>query len=195
MVAPKINIRLKSRSRFLMRGVDIPGYIWQEPPFNFNPLDFGVGGDRIKEKVFDSEVQVKSLDRFLENPEYPSVYGVASAPSDQRAKYFAAFLVQNFLESAPLNATVRWDSLYGSFDNPGMSTEPSLLVITGLTPNSTPVKLEKARDLLEKHSGIPRIVVIAGEDPITFFMTKLFYRVNNLYFHSSALNKRRIEVV
>ena len=85
--------------------------------------------------------------------------------------------------------------LTGGFENKSLNAEPSLLVITGLTPNSTPVKLEKARDLLEKHSNIPRIVVMAGEDPITFFMTRLYYSVNSIYYHSSALVKQRVEIV
>lgn len=191
----KTLIKLKPRDRFLIRGVDVPGYIWQETPFRFDPMDFAVGGDRLKEKIFEGRLQRESLDRFLEDPTYPSVYGVASSPSDQRAKYFAAFLVQHYLEAAPLNRTVKWESLHGGFDNQAMNFEPSMLVISGLTPNATAVKLEKARDLLEKHSGIPRIVIIAGEDPITFFSTKLYYPVHNIYHYSSALVRRRVEVI
>ena len=87
-------IRLRARDRFLQRGINIPGYIWQESPFNFVPMDFAIGGDRLKEKFFDSDVQVKSLERWIEDPISPIVYGVGSSPSDQRAKYFAAYLVQ-----------------------------------------------------------------------------------------------------
>lgn len=190
-----MKIRLKSRDLFLQRGVNVPGYIWQEPAFKFVPLDFGVGGDRLKEKIFDADLQTTSLENWNEDPLRPVVYGVASAPSDQRAKYFAAYLVQIFLEQAPPNTSVLWEQLTGGFDNKAMTAEPSLLVMTGLTPNSTAVKLEKARDLLEKHSNIPRIVVIAGDDPITFFMTKLYYSVNSIYFHSSTLVKRVVETV
>lgn len=191
----RIHIRLKNRERFLERGIEIPGHIWQERPFNFNPLDFAVGGDRLKEKIYAAEVQAESLNRYLENPRLPVIYGCGSAPSDQRAKYFAAFLVQTFLERAPPNVTVKWENLTSSFDNPALSSEPSLLVLSGLTPNSTPVKLEKARDLLERHNSIPRIVVVAGEDPITYFSTRLYSAVNNIFFHSSTLVKRLVEVV
>lgn len=191
----RIQIKLKTRDRFLERGVDVPGHIWQEPPFFFKPLDFAIGNERLREKIFTSDVQESSLERFQADPTRPVVYGVGSEPSDQRAKYFAVYLVQLFLEAAPLNCTVKWDSLTGGFDNPSLNLEPSLLVLSGLTPNSTQVKLEKARDLLEKHSNIPRIVVVSGEDPVTFFMTRLYYSLNNIFFHSSTLIKRRVEVV
>ena len=194
-MAERIKIRLKARDRFLQRGINVPGYIWQESPFNFVPMDFAIGGDRLKEKFFDSDVQLKSLERWIEDPMVPIVYGVGSSPSDQRAKYFAAYLVQTFLEQAPANTTVLWEMLTGGFDNKAWTAEPSLIVITGLTPNSTQVRLEKARDLLEKHNNIPRIVVMAGEDPITFFMTRLYYSVNSIYYHSSSLVKQRIEIV
>ena len=191
----KTVVKLRNRERFLERGVDVPGYIWQERPFKFAPQDFVVNHERLNEKLFSSEVQEESLERFLDDPTANLVYGVATAPSDQRAKYFAAFLVQNYFDKAPPNRTVRWENLYSSFNNPAMDAEPSLLVITGLTPNAMPIKLEKARDLLEKHNNIPRIVVIAGEDPITYFSTKLYCAVNNIYFWSSNLVKRSVEVV
>lgn len=192
----KIHIKLKSRDKLLVRGVDIPGYIWQERPFLFAPQDFAVGNERLNDKIFSSDLQVESLERFKRAPRAPTVYGVASAPNDLKAKYFAAFLVQTFLDLAPPNSTVHWEQIYGSsFQNKALDLEPSLLVITGLCPNSSSTKLEKARDLLEKHSSIPRIVVIAGEDPITFFNTRLYTAVHNLFFSSSALAKRRVEVV
>lgn len=188
-------IKLRARDRFLQRGVEVPGYIWQERPFHFNPLPFAVGGDRMNERIFNPEIQLESLSRWRENPTKNIIYGVASAPSDLRAKYFAAFLVQVYINNAPPNTSIRWEPLYSSFNNPALMAEPSLLIITGLTPNSTPVKLEKARDLLEKHSGIPRIVVVSGEDPVTFFSTRLYSSLNSLYFHSSDLVKRTVEVV
>ena len=191
----RLQIKLKAREKFLIRGVDVPGYIWQERPFTFAPQDFAVGGERLHEKIYDSEVQTNSLARFLDKPTAPHVYGVASSPSDARAKYFAAFLVQTFLEKAPPNLVVKWEALYGNtFANPALDLEPSLIVITGLSPNSSNTKLEKARDLLEKHSSIPRIVVLAGEDPITFFATRLYSPIHNLYFHSASTVKRRVEI-
>lgn len=189
-----IKIKLEPRSFFLGHGVTVPGYLWAERPFKFNPTDFVVGGDRLQEKMFLSDVQYRSLEDFTENPNSPIVYGVASAPNDLCAKMVAAYLVQIFLHRNS-HCRVKWDQLYGNFDNKNLSSELDLLVITGLSPNSTNVKLEKARDLLEHHSDIPRIVVISGEDPITFFSTRLYSAVHSIYYHSSTLVKSKIEVV
>lgn len=192
---PKRIIKVKPRDFFMMRGIDIPGYIWQEPSFKFDPKDFGVGGGRLNEKIFESDIQTQSLDRFTEDPTAPIVYGVGSAPSDQRAKYFAAYLVQTFLEVAPLNATVLWETVYSGYKNTAIDASPSMLVVSGLTPNSDARKLEKARDLLEKNGDIPRIVIVAGEDPITFLSTRLFCSVKGIFFHCSPLSRRKVETI
>lgn len=195
-MSEKHYIKIKSRDKFLVRGLELPGSIWQEPPFKFDPIDFAVGDHRLNEKIFDGEVQVRSLDRFIEEPNAPYTYGVASDPSDSRARYFAAFLTQKFLEANPHNTSVHWEFLYGNgFKNAALDLEPSLLVINGLSPNASTTKLEKARDLLQKHQNIPRIVVIAGEDPITFFMNRLYMPIQNIYFHSSKAVKRKVEIV
>jgi hypothetical protein len=52
------------------------------------------------------------------------------------------------------------------------------LIISNINETSTPHKLEKVRDILEKYSECPRIVVMSGSDPLTFFGTKLFYQIN-----------------
>ena len=192
----RIHVKLKPREKFLVRGVEIPGYLWQEKPFVFNPQDFAIGNERLNDKIYFGETQTDSFLRFKENPRHPCIYGVASAPNDIKAKQFAAFLVQTFLENAPPNTTVLWEQLYGNtFKNSALEAEPSLIVITGLSPTSSNTKLEKARDLIEKHSNIPRIVVIAGEDPITFFSTRLYSPIHNLYFHSLAIVKRKVDVI
>jgi hypothetical protein len=187
-------IKLESKDFFYTHGVSVPGNLWAERPFKFNPSDFVVGGDRLQEKMFLADVQATSLERFVEDPEAAIIYGVASAPNDSNAKVFAAYLVQTYLQHKG-HARVKWEQLYGDFSNKSLSYDYDLLVITGLTPNSTNVKLEKARDLLEHHCDIPRIVVIAGEDPITYFSTRLYKTVNNIYYHSSKLVKSKIEVV
>jgi hypothetical protein len=188
-------IKLRPREFFLERGITIPGYIWQERPFTFKPDDFAVGGDRLQERIFSADKQEDSLQRWVDDPTRAIIYAVASAPSDQRAKFFATYLVQKFIANAPLNRTVRWEALTSDFKNAALEAEPSLLVITGLTPNSQPSKLEKARDLLERHHSIPRIVVIAGEDPITFMSTRLYSSLHSMYFYSSTLVKRKVEIL
>lgn len=191
-------ILLRERGKFLAKGINIPEYVWRTKPFAFAPATFGVSNERLNEKLIGPEVQKKSLASFIDNPLAPCIYGVASAPSDDRAKYFAAYLVQQFVQNVPPSKNrILWHYLYADFKNPLIANDeqPSLLVITGLTPNSTPPKLEKARDLLEHYCDIPRIVVIAGEDPITFFASRLYFKLTHLFFHCDSIVKRTVQTV
>ena len=49
----------------------------------------------------------------------------------------------------------------------------SMLIIANVGLDSTPQKIGKVRDLLEKYDHIPRIVVVNGSDPVTFFAEKI----------------------
>ena len=152
----------------------------------------------MNEKVIGSDVQEKSLQNFIDNPLAPCIYGVGSAPSDEKAKYFAAYLIQQYVLGVPAHRNrVCWQYLYSNFDNPIITRgeTPGLIVLTGLTPNSSPVKLDKARDILEHFSDVPRIVVIAGEDPLTYFSTRLYFKLTHLFFTSEKIVKRRVEVI
>ena len=72
--------------------------------------------------------------------------------------------------------------------------KPSLLVLSNVPSNSTNVKLEKLRDILESYSSVPRIVVTTGEDPITFFNQKLFLPLNYACYLTTSLVKKTIEL-
>lgn len=196
---PKKRIKLRPQSFFLERGVEIPGYVWREPSFIFNPQSFALTDERLQPKIYDESYQFKSLDRFEADPTAPVVYAVASEPNDAKAMYFAAYLAQVMLENTPAQVPcrIKWERVFADFKNELLYSEASLsmLILSNLTPNSTATKLEKTRDLLEMYAGIPRIVVISGEDPITFFSRKLYYKVNSIFHHSAALMKRKVEVV
>ena len=188
-------IKLPNREWFLTHSAEIPGHVWRKGPFKFDPLDFAVKDERLNEKIFEGRLQLESLESFRADPLKPIIYGVGSAPDDATAKFFAAYLAHLFLSVTHRSKTIHWETLYGGFDNPALQVKPDLLIITNLTPASSNHRIEKARDLLEFHSEIPRIVVIAGEDPITFCSTKLFCPINKIFFHSASIVRRKVEVV
>lgn len=189
-------VRIPKREWFAAHGVDIPGYVWQEAKFTFQPKDFMLEHPRLKTKNIDSDVQISSLERFIADPEAACTYGVGSEPTDSPALYFAAYLA--FIHTLKRPQSVVWTSMQGNWKNK-LIEEPDdsagLLVITGLAENSSHIKLEKTRDLLVAYAHIPRIVVVAGEDPISFFSTKLHHKVTDIYFHSSALANRKHETI
>ncbi len=188
-------IKIPNNDWYAQRGVAVPGRVWQQGKFRFSPRDFAPDAVQLKDKIYDANIQTDSLTRFLENPSYPGTYGVASEPNDAMAMYFAAYLVSEFTKIKPHG--VVWHSLTSGFDNPLIEDPVSaeLLVISNLTKDSSKTRLEKARDLLEFYAHIPRIVVIAGDDPVSFFSTKLYFKLTHLFFAGSQNFKRRVEVV
>ena len=57
-----------------------------------------------------------------------------------------------------------------------------LLVLNNLAENSTVEKIEKARDLCTLYADIPRVVVVAGIDPMVFSIEKLHLTPQRVLF-------------
>ena len=175
----------------------IPGYVWRTPKFVFRPNDYYLEHPRLQNKEIDSFIQLKSLKSFIENSTYPGVYGVGSDPTDGPALYFAAYLAATFLALNP-RASIKWHSLMGyknTLLEEGAPEHLDLLIITNVTEQSSQHRVEMLRDLLVHYADIPRIVVMGGEDPVTFFSTKLHLKLTHLFFNSGSVVKRAIEVL
>ncbi len=179
----------------------VPGWVWKCGKFRWMPQDFGTENERMKERVIDSSKQDQSIGMFLDDPTTPMLYCVAGSPDDRQALYFAAYLVQEFQKRS--REEVVWHNLYGGFDNPVLRKyddtevlrDPGMLVLTNLSPKSTNTKLDKTRDLVTRFANIPRVLVVAGEDPISFCCARLNIEVNGIaYFRGNAL-KQRIETI
>jgi hypothetical protein len=184
----------------LIRSI-VPGSVWRQRPFKWEPQPFAPESERLKDTIKDETLQNRSLRLFTDDPTLPMIYCVAGTPDDSKAKYFAAYLVSLHLEKLKSKARVVWQSLYGGFDNPlfkdyGYYSEddPTLIVMSNLSPTATGTKLDKCRDNLERFANIPRIVVVAGEDPFSFMATRLYAPINALAYFSEALMKKRVEV-
>lgn len=52
----------------------------------------------------------------------------------------------------------------------------NMLFLANLAVNSTQQKIEKARDLLQTHSHLPRVLIVAGGDPLEFCVEQLYMR-------------------
>lgn len=140
--------------------------------------------NRLIPKSVNIKKQIIVAEHLLDNAErYKGVFCVSSFPSDERAKFVATSIIANALDrqkkakksyNKPL-----WHRVYGGFRDELRDKSidiPSLLVLSNIdcTHNSS-IKIEKVRDILEKFEGIPRIIVLAGGDPITFFGNILHY--------------------
>lgn len=142
----------------------------------------------VHSKIVSIAKQTRALESIIENP-IRARYAVCfnSFPSDLLAKYLAVHVFNLAITSwqkrhKPGRSMPIWHRVYGGFvdtlRDKSSDEVPSLLVITNVNDSSSPIKLEKVRDLLEKYSNIPRIVVTSSKDPISFFATKLHYPVN-----------------
>lgn len=176
----------------------VPGHVWRTASFKWNPVPFVTESEQLNSKFIEPDKQDGSLVRFLDNPRVPMIYGISGSPDDSKAKYLAAYLVAAHIKALGSDANPIWNPMYGGFDNPLLTEDrapPTMLVLTNLTPNSTNFKLEKTRDLIERFPNIPRIIVIAGLDPMSFLATKLYVPVNGLAYLSEGLVKKQIEVI
>lgn len=130
----------------------------------------------------------------------PYLYVIASSPNDGKAKQVAACLMAYALEAQgrgvfPRSTRSRqmplWHIVTGAWADalrdakPG-TTRPSLLVLSNVTKESTPQKLEKLRDILELHNDTPRVLVITGTDPFTFVNTQLRMPVHRVMMLATA---------
>ena len=134
-------------------------------------------------KSISVKKQIAALDSLLNHPLKGSgITCITSFPSDVRAKVIAANIVNRAIDQQ-IKGAVRgkayplWHRLYGGFNDTlrdAKDLDPcSLLVLTNIGPDSTQQKLEKLRDLLERYDSIPKIVVVNGSDPVTFFAEKV----------------------
>lgn len=105
----------------------------------------------------------------------PIRLGISSVPSDLKAKYLAVHLLSRQLQtSEDISKPVRWLTLlHGN----KLQEQPSFLVLSNLTANSTNYRLEQARDILESVM-CPIIVVVGGIDCASFFRYKMHYPIN-----------------
>jgi hypothetical protein len=181
----------------------IPGSVWTCAPFKWDPQAFGVESERLNDKIVESQIQDDSLLRFMKNPTLPLIYGVSGNPDEVQARYFAAYLAHLHAQRLGREARIVWHPIYGGYRNELIDDykdkdsqyEPTMIILCNLASNSTQGKMEKARDILERFSTVPRVVVSAGEDPLSFLSTKMYCQCNALAYFSSSLIKRRVEVL
>lgn len=170
---------------FASKGVRVPHGFLDARPFLFDPEDITVGktGSYLKPRILSLEKQETGFSNWCAKPTKPIIYGAGSEPSDAAAKYFAVHLVQKYVEAVP-NRKVIFHHVYSGYSNPLIANEEpcTLLVLSGLSLDSSQSKIDKCVDLLEHYSSIPRIVICSGVDPVTFFSLRLKTKIHS-FFH------------
>lgn len=179
------NKRSKQMEKVLLsRGVDYTNLLRVNTGFSFAESLVRIDGNipNIVRQSVPIKKQYTAIQSILNNP-LKSKYtlGISSFPSDLRAKQLAIMIMRNAIVQMNKKHIKKeyplWHKLTGSYkdfirdmDDQMMA---SMLILSGITDESTALKVEKLRDILEKYPNIPRVVVIGGVDPITFFANKL----------------------
>lgn len=196
-------IRLTGNITKHMVSRGMPRDIMRMHPYNLSEYTVSIESvvDGMKTRKVSKKVQLENFEALLTKPfGRPYIMAVSSSPNDGKAKLLAAHFMEAAMKGQLDGAypkTTRgrelplWHTLTGSFYDrlrDGARDTPSMIVLSNITSLSSNVKLEKARDLLEQFNYIPRIVVIAGEDPVTFANTKLLIPINYV-LHLSVARK------
>lgn len=166
--------------------------------------------DGLKPKMISKQKQVDSFKKVYDKPlQSPYIYCISGRPNDLKAKLLAAFIMHkasNDLAALSIDEKTKrkmhlkskpvFHSMMGWSKNTLLeyNNSPALLVISNVPKGMTDYKKEKLRDVLEKYSDTPRIVVTAGHDPLTFFNSELFLSVNYVCYLSDSIVKKSHEI-
>lgn len=187
---PALRFKFEGKRQRIMKSRGADGVLFSG---SRNSFEFDVAAVRIKPDIpgivvrgISVKKQARHLATLFRNPlrGHP-IIGIGSFPSDLRARMLAlnimerAIAVQDMAKRGRL--AIRdyplWHKVYGGLGDPlrdkGLPDNPSMLIISNVDIDSTAFKIEKVRDILEKNTHIPRVVVVSGSDPMTFFARKL----------------------
>lgn len=107
---------------------------------------------------------------------------IGSMVTDDRAKFLAMSIMNEAIDQMKQGShrgklLPIWHRVMGGYQDELRDAKErrniSMLIIANVGPDSTPQKIEKVRDLLERYDHIPRIVVVNGSDPVSFFAEKI----------------------
>lgn len=181
------------RSKILrLRGVDHQCFHGQRNDFDVESCLSRIkcNLEYINVKSISVQKQTRWISKLLTTPLSGSpVVAISSYPTDLKAKLLACQILNSAVAIQSTSTTRKlsgkdlplWHRVFGGYkdslrDN-FAKKNPSMLVLTNITTESTQIKLEKVRDLLEMYDNIPRIVVLGGVSPVEFFATKLHYPI------------------
>ena len=158
----------------------LPGYLYAERPFKIEDavtnLVSTIDG---KPRTVAKRKQLDDIKAMLKCDK-PFTACIASKTNDLKAKVVAATLMLSVRRSHQ-DLQIKWHTLYGTYNDPLLKprrrwSENGLLILSNVDVDSTDLKRETLRDILELNHSIPRIVV-TRDCPITFFR-RIGYPIN-----------------
>lgn len=140
--------------------------------------------------------QFREFRKLIQDPitKHPIVC-ISSAVTDMRAKFLGLSLMNasiDFLRGRKTGKALPiWHKLFGGYSDVLRDAKErrnyGMIVLSNVAHDSTAMKLEKLRDLLEMYDNSTRVVVINGSDPISFFAEKVRMPLNYAFFLSNVV--------
>lgn len=187
----EIKVELEEVLMPRLRGFGMNWSCGVQKPFLLKPSSFTASIEGLKPKSFSQQKQLDTVARFLEDPTGPHIIAISSAPNDGQSKLLAAFLMQAHLKNNQFSRP-KWHDITGGFSNPLLEDPDrcTMLVINNVGVDSTNIKKEKFRDILETYSDIPIVVVVNGSDGFTFMTRDMRKPVSGVVYLTNQLVKR-----
>lgn len=170
------------RSKLVKRGA---------PTSAFSPILFDVQDRLVRISADIERLSVRNISPERQAAKLKNVYEsvldtnyilvINSFPSDTVAKHLALSLMYQayymFLKKKAMPRYSKrmltpplWHRVYNTYRSPLIDEKqnPCMLVLSNIVDESTPLKFDKVRDLLDAYDDVPRILVAAPTDPVTF---------------------------
>jgi hypothetical protein len=205
----KTRIKIHKDFATALKDQGVPWSVFAEREFALEQACANISyeADRMKPVIYKKSEQLQDFLSVISEPfNKPYLYVISGKPADTQACAVAAvILIAASMAHSRLRAEQpshryarmnkpRWVKLSNDFkDNVhDANWKPAMMVLSNITPNSSALKLEKVRDLLEFYDNIPRVVVVNEYDPITFLNHKIHYKADHIMMLSHGAKKIEI---
>ena len=205
----RIKLPVKYHAPLKKQGVSWSVFTEREFDLNQAVSNIQYNTEKMQPRLVKKSEQITDFMEVMETPFLkPYIYIISGKPNDVRACCIAASLliqasiVHNQMRDDPSQPNShyghlhqpQWVKLSNDFKdnlhNPNW--KPSFIVLSNITPQSSNLKYEKVRDMLEMYDSIPRIVVCNDLDPLQYANHK--FNIKPDYVMYLEEGKKRVEV-
>lgn len=168
---PKYYRATPEQRRYWLAGM--PPRYWKNLAVRISPFNVDrLHGGNYRGLVDEQTDYLNGLLASIKERKLPSpVFGATSAPADDQAMVVAARIAKAAIAADYIAEYV--DLGFTRLENVDNEEVPDVLIIHNVTAESTPARLQAARDWINWGEDCLRVVVAGGEDPVTFFDRRL----------------------
>lgn len=163
--------------------VNFKSKLVQEPPCESLAL----------KELLDKDKMIKTFNTTLVRPFFTNYVMLISSTTDPEIPRYAALQIVRSAARNPGSVFLPyWANLIGGYHDKFLHDEKnqrkvSMLIVDSLGQNATPMKIEKAYDLLRWHQNVPRIVIVNGKTPVDWMIENLYLKPTRvLHFNPIA---------